>query len=230
MQLRDASVEYVNGLGAFVDQHTVEVTEWPSGGGGGGGGGDDGRGGGGGGGGGEGEEEEEGPRRRTLSAARFIVATGGRPAALGCPGAELAISSDDLFSLPASPGKTLLVGGGYVALECAGFLTALGFDTTVLARSVLLRGFDHECVERIGADMERHGTKMVRGLTPAGIAKQVKRPARCPPWTGPAHTRPFVPAEPISDPNPRPTGSCWRPSPTGWARPSNPYLGTQTLT
>ena len=30
-----------------------------------------------------------------------------------------------------SPGKTLVVGGSYVALETAGFLAGLGFDTTV---------------------------------------------------------------------------------------------------
>lgn len=40
------------------------------------------------------------------------------------------------------PGKTLVVGASYVALECAGFLTALGYDTTVMVRSILLRGFD----------------------------------------------------------------------------------------
>ena len=37
-----------------------------------------------------------------------------------------------------SPGKTLVVGGGYIALECAGFLTGLKQgDVTVLVRSIL---------------------------------------------------------------------------------------------
>ena len=36
---------------------------------------------------------------------------------LDIPGAELCITSDDLFSLPSAPGKTLVVGGAYVALE-----------------------------------------------------------------------------------------------------------------
>lgn len=52
------------------------------------------------------------------------------------------ISSDDLFSLKKNPGKTLVIGASYVALECAGFLAGLGFDTTVMVRSILLRGFD----------------------------------------------------------------------------------------
>lgn len=29
-----------------------------------------------------------------------------------------------------------------VALECAGFLTGIGLDTTVMVRSIPLRGFD----------------------------------------------------------------------------------------
>jgi pyruvate/2-oxoglutarate dehydrogenase complex dihydrolipoamide dehydrogenase (E3) component len=52
------------------------------------------------------------PSSKTVTTARVLIAVGGRPTALDCPGSEHAISSDDLFSLPASPGKTLLVGAG----------------------------------------------------------------------------------------------------------------------
>jgi thioredoxin reductase (NADPH) len=55
---------------------------------------------------------------------------------------KLVISSDDLFSLKKEPGKTLVIGASYVALECAGFLKGLGYDTTVIVRSIFLRGFD----------------------------------------------------------------------------------------
>jgi len=48
------------------------------------------------------------------------------------------------------PGKTLVVGASYVALECSGFLTAMGFDTTVMVRSILLRGFDQDMANLIG--------------------------------------------------------------------------------
>jgi thioredoxin reductase (NADPH) len=60
-----------------------------------------------------------------ITAANFIIAVGGRPTRLDCPGAEYAITSDDLFMLQKQPGKTCVVGAGYVALECAGFLTGL---------------------------------------------------------------------------------------------------------
>ena len=58
----------------------------------------------------------------TITAARFVVAVGGRPSPLDCPGAEHAITSDDLFMKETAPGKTCVIGAGYVALECAGFL------------------------------------------------------------------------------------------------------------
>ena len=45
---------------------------------------------------------------------------------------QFILSSDDLFSLPYNPGKTLCVGASYVALECAGFLAGVGNDTTVM--------------------------------------------------------------------------------------------------
>ena len=58
----------------------------------------------------------------TITAARFVIAVGGRPTPLSCPGAELAITSDDLFMKATAPGKSCVIGAGYVALECAGFI------------------------------------------------------------------------------------------------------------
>lgn len=69
------------------------------------------------------------------------------------------------------PGKTLVVGASYVALECAGFLTGLGYPTSVMVRSILLRGFDQDMAERVGAYMEEQGTELLRKCTPTKIAK-----------------------------------------------------------
>jgi len=43
---------------------------------------------------------------------------------------------------------------------------------TVLVRSILLRGFDRECCDKIGEHMEAHGTKLMKGVTPTNIEKQ----------------------------------------------------------
>lgn len=87
------------------------------------------------------------------------------------PGVEHCLTSDDLFSLPKSPGKTLVVGASYIALECAGFMRELGLDVTVAVRSILLRGFDQQVAEKLGSVMKNIGVKFVRPAVPSKIEK-----------------------------------------------------------
>ena len=77
--------------------------------------------------------------------------------------------SDDVFSLLYCPGKTLVVGASYVALECGGFLQAIGLDTTIMVRSILLRGFDQQISEKIGEYMGNHGIKFIRPCVPTKV-------------------------------------------------------------
>ena len=62
----------------------------------------------------------------------------------GYKGAELTMSSDDIFWKKTPPGKTLVIGASYIALECAGFCTGLGFDTSVTGAAVLQGDVDGE--------------------------------------------------------------------------------------
>lgn len=97
---------------------------------------------------------------------------GGRPTIPDIPGAlEHCITSDDIFYLEKAPGKTLVVGAGYIALECAGYLNTLGMDTTVLVRSILLRGFDRQLAELVGNYMDEEGVKFVHKSSPTNIEK-----------------------------------------------------------
>ncbi len=125
-----------------------------------------------------------------LTSQTFIIATGERPRyptdVIGVK--EFSITSDDLFSLPYNPGKTLVIGASYVALECAGFLRGLGLDVTVMVsiclefyffksnvwfnlkvRSILLRGFDQEMAEKAGDYMKEEGIKFLRPCIPSKI-------------------------------------------------------------
>lgn len=83
------------------------------------------------------------------------------------------VHSDDLFSLPYCPGKTLVIGASYVALECGGFLAGLGLDVTVMVRSILLRGFDQDMANRAGEHMEGHGVKFIRKFVPTKVSPRV---------------------------------------------------------
>lgn len=72
--------------------------------------------------------------------------------------------------MPYFPGKTLVVGASYVALECAGFLASLGGDVTVMVRSILLRGFDQQMAEKVGDYMENHGVKFAKLCIPDEVS------------------------------------------------------------
>lgn len=80
---------------------------------------------------------------RSVRARHVLIATGARPRRLEVPGAELAMISDDVFSMPALPPRVLIVGAGYIALEFAGIFRGLGAEVVLVHRSsALLRGFD----------------------------------------------------------------------------------------
>lgn len=93
---------------------------------------------------------DNGKKKETVTADKILVAVGCRPAYPDIPGArEFGITSDDIFYLPKGPGKTLVIGASYIALECGGFLAGLGYDTTIMVRSIFLRGFDQDMAERV---------------------------------------------------------------------------------
>ena len=90
-------------------------------------------------------------KEETVTASNVVIAVGCRPSYPDIPGdKEHGVTSDDIFTLEKEPGKVLVVGASYVALECAGFLKAFGYEVTVMVRSILLRGFDQDMANRIG--------------------------------------------------------------------------------
>jgi glutathione reductase (NADPH) len=96
---------------------------------------------------------------RTVTTRHILVATGGRPyRPAGVPGAELAVTSDEVFHLPALPDHVVVVGGGYIAVEFAGIFAGLGARTTLLYRGdQVLRGFDHETAGKLQAALVARG-------------------------------------------------------------------------
>jgi thioredoxin reductase (NADPH) len=124
-------------------------------------------------------QDKDGNVIETKTAKYIMLAAGGRPNDGGFPGSELCISSDDLFWMEDPPGKTLVVGAAYIALECGGFLQGLGYDVTVMVRSILLRGFDRECVGKIGTYMEAHGTNFIKGTVPTRFEPGKERKVGC---------------------------------------------------
>ncbi|MDK3016110.1 glutathione-disulfide reductase [Pseudodonghicola flavimaris] len=92
------------------------------------------------------------------TAKHILIATGGRPVMPDVPGAELGISSNEIFHLPELPKSILIVGGGYIACEFAGIMNGLGVEVTQFYRGAqILRGFDDEARGLVSDEMRKNG-------------------------------------------------------------------------
>lgn len=93
---------------------------------------------------------------REISAKVILIATGAWPAVPNVPGAELGITSNEVFHLPALPKRAVIAGAGYIANEFAGIFNELGVKVTLVTRGdKMLRSYDQEIVEKL-VDMSRH--------------------------------------------------------------------------
>ncbi|KUJ74299.1 glutathione reductase [Thiomicrospira sp. XS5] len=81
---------------------------------------------------------------KLVTAETIVIAPGGTPLIPNeTENAELGITSDGFFALQEQPKKVAVIGSGYIAVEIAGVLQALGTDTTLISRKdLVLRGFD----------------------------------------------------------------------------------------
>ena len=93
-----------------------------------------------------------------LSAPHILIATGGHAVKPDIPGAGLGGDSDDFFGWTAAPQRVAIVGGGYVSVELAGVLQALGSRVEVFARGPrLLDGFEVELTDLLTEDYRQAG-------------------------------------------------------------------------
>ena len=97
-----------------------------------------------------------------VTASRFLVAVGGRPARPHIPGIEKTWVSDDMFDLEDVPSSVLVVGAGFIACEFACILQGLGVSVTQVVRGPrLLRGFDIELTTSVLEGMRDRGIEVV---------------------------------------------------------------------
>lgn len=96
-------------------------------------------------------------------ASHILIATGGRPVPLGVAGTEYTLSSDGFFELEQLPKKVAVVGAGYIAVEIAGVLKALGSDVSLFIRHDRpLRTFDEMISQNLVECMEADGIRVVK--------------------------------------------------------------------
>ena len=99
---------------------------------------------------------------RKVSAGHILVATGATPFKPDLPGAELAVTSNEMFELERLPRRMVIVGGGYIAVEFAGIMNGLGVETVLLYRGEqILRGFDDDLRKHLAEEMKKKGVEII---------------------------------------------------------------------
>ncbi len=100
------------------------------------------------------------------TAEHIVLSPGGKPSVPNIKGAEYGITSDGFFELDALPKKVAVIGGGYIGVELAGVLNALGSEVEIFGRAdTLLRGFDPMIQEALDKDYTAHGITLHHGTT-----------------------------------------------------------------
>ena len=107
----------------------------------------------------------------SYKAKNVLIAVGGYPTFPEGEGIrEHSISSDGFFELESLPKKAVVVGAGYIAVELAGVLQALGTDTSLVVRKEkALREFDNVLADNLDIEMQRQGIDIYRNTN--GVAK-----------------------------------------------------------
>jgi len=154
---RKEGIDVLLGMGKLKDPHTVEVLL------------------------NDGDEMQNVTRSgatKTITGKYVLVCVGGAPSyPENTPGArEYCITSDGFWDLETQPKKAAVVGAGYIAVEMAGILSALGTDTTLVCRgNTPLRNkmeFDATIVEKLVEELKNHGPTLKTNATPSAFVKK----------------------------------------------------------
>lgn len=110
----------------------------------------------------------------TYTAETILIATGGHPVMpSSVPGIEHAISSNEALSLETLPERVVIVGGGYIAVEFAGFFNAFGAQVSLVVRGdTILRRFDRNVRFALAAEISRRGVTLLTETRITGIEKE----------------------------------------------------------
>lgn len=110
---------------------------------------------------------------KRYTAETIVIAPGGVPnIPQETDGGELGITSDGFFALTEQPKKAAVIGSGYIAVELAGVMQALGTEVSLLSRKdLVLRGFDDMVRENLTDAMITSGIKKEYHFRVARILK-----------------------------------------------------------
>ncbi len=120
-----------------------------------------------------------------VRARHILIATGSWPYVPEIPGAQHAVTSNEMFHLESLPSRAAVVGGGYIAVEFAGILAGLGVTTTLIYRGpMFLRGFDDGIRSFVAEEVRKKGVelrfdtevKAIEQIASGGLRLQLEGP------------------------------------------------------
>lgn len=96
---------------------------------------------------------------RRITAERILIATGSSPVIPPITGLEESgyLTSKTALEIQNLPESLIVLGGGYIALELAQLFGRLGSKVTIVQRSEILSGEDHETSECLGKYLKGEG-------------------------------------------------------------------------
>ncbi len=96
--------------------------------------------------------------QQIVSTGKILIATGSWPSVPDFPGREYVITSNEAFFLETLPRRSLVVGGGYIAVEFAGIFKGLGVESHLAYRGPLfLRKFDQDVRLCVRDELDKKG-------------------------------------------------------------------------
>lgn len=105
-------------------------------------------------------------------AKNIVIATGSAPKGLPIPGAELAMTSDDILSMTELPKSLCIVGGGVIGMEFAAIFNTYGVEVTVVEFcKEILPPFDKDIAKRLRQTLGKRGIKIVPQAGVKAIAR-----------------------------------------------------------
>ncbi len=114
--------------------------------------------------------EVEGQR---YTADHIVIATGGRPIVPDLPGADYGITSDGFFGLFNRPERVVIVGSGYIAVETACLLNALGSEVSIMMRRLeFLNGFDTMIRRSLMEEMQHSGVNILSSIEVRSVTRE----------------------------------------------------------
>lgn len=105
------------------------------------------------------------PDRTRLQADKFILCAGGRARRLDFPGAELALTHSDVWSLKELPASAVIVGAAATGCQLASIFAAFGAQVTLLDKSIrILSAEDQAVSDLVARAFVERGIQIITGI------------------------------------------------------------------